>query len=97
MVTGLTLLGWVQYLLPNLSPETALQLDFRQELSEIEELAVICTLATGLKYIWEARTSKKVVETYKMRAEIEAKISILRRSRYSEAGGIIETMLVDQN
>ena len=93
MVTSLSLLGWIQHLVPHLSPEAALCLELRQELSEMEELAVVCTLATGLKYIWEVRLAKKAVVTYKMRAEIEAKISILRRSRYVMAGEIMETML----
>ena len=75
MVTSLSLLGWIQHLVPHLSPEAALCLELRQELSEMEELAVVCTLATGLKYIWEVRLAKKAVVTYKMRAEIEAKIS----------------------
>ena len=62
-------------------------------MSEIEELAVVSTLAVGLKYIWEVRMAKKTVVTYKMRAEVEAKISILRRSRFAKAGDIMETML----
>ena len=57
LVTGLTLLGWVQHLVPDLSPESALTLDLQQELSEHEELAAVCTLAVGLKYIWEARVA----------------------------------------
>ena len=93
LVTGLTLLGWVQHLVPDLSPESALTLDLQQELSEHEELAAVCTLAVGLKYIWEARVAKKLVATFKMRAEVEATISILRKSRVSEASLIIETML----
>ena len=43
-------------------------------------------LATGWLYIWEARVSKKQVLRYKMRAELEAMISILRKSRHSRAG-----------
>ena len=93
MVTTLTLLGWLQFLVPTLSPEAVLCLDLTQELTVTEELAMVCTLATGLKFIWEARVSKKRVETTKMRSEIEAKISILRKSRYANVGEIIETML----
>ena len=43
-------------------------------------------LATGWLYIWEARVNKKQVLRYKMRAELEAMNSILRKSRHSSAG-----------
>ena len=43
-------------------------------------------LATGWLYIWEARVNKKQVLRYKMRAELETMISILRKSRHSSAG-----------
>jgi hypothetical protein len=36
-------------------------------------------------YIWEARAEKKPITLYKMRAEIEAKISILSRTRHGNA------------
>ena len=78
LVSGLTLLGWVQNLVPDLSPESAITLDLQQELSEHEELATVCTLAVGLKYIWEARVGKKLVATFEMRAKVEATISILQ-------------------
>ena len=94
MVTGLTLVGWAQQILPDLTPESILNLDIPPMASQDEELAVICTLATGLKYIWETRAAKKTIETYKMRAEVEAKIIILRKSRYLEVGRVMETMLI---
>ena len=89
MVTGLTLVGWAQQFLPDLTPESILNLDIPPMASQDEELAVICTLATGFKYIWETRAAKKTIETYKMRAEVEAKIIILRKSRYWEAGRVM--------
>ena len=85
-VAGLALLGHAQHVLPNLSPEAALRLDFDAKLEDEEELATVCLLATGWLYIWEARVNKKQVLRYKMRAELEATISILRKSRHSSAG-----------
>ena len=38
------------------------------------------------KYIWETRSEKKTVSLHKMRAEIEAKVSILRKTRYYLSG-----------
>ena len=52
-------------------------------LSDDECLAALCILTTGLKYIWETRLEKKVVHKYKMRADIEAKVSILRKTRHA--------------
>ena len=84
-MAGLTLLGHAQTFLPLLTPETALRLEFMGDLSERGELAIVCLLATGLKFIWETRVAKKSVVVFKMRAELEAKVSLLRKTRYFEA------------
>ena len=92
-MVGHALLGHVQVLAPDLSPEAALRLELGGELSPDEELATMCLLATGLKYIWDARAEKKQVTLFKMRAEVEARISILRRTRHSKAGDLMLEML----
>ena len=93
MLAGLALLGYGQTFVPNLSPESALKLDLGSELSEQKVLATVCVLATGLKYIWQARQDKKQVATFRMRAEIEAIISILRKTRHREAGDHMMEMI----
>ena len=90
---GHVLLGHVQVLVPDLTPEAALRLEFAEDLSHDEELATTCLLAAGLKYIWESRVHKKQVTIYKMRAEVEARISILRRTRHRGAGDLMLDML----
>ena len=92
-IAGHALLGHVQLLVPGLSPDDALRLELGADLSDEEELATTCLLATGLKYIWEARASKKQVTTFRMRAEVEARISILRRTRHKNAGELMGVML----
>ena len=79
------LLGYVQQAIPNLNPEEALRLELGHDLSDVDQLASVCLLSTGLKYIWETRAEKKPIILYKMRAEIEAKISILRRTRHENS------------
>ena len=79
------LLSFAHAAVPGLSSEAMLKLDFGQELEETDQLATLTILATGLMYIWQARSDKKVVVQYKMRAEIEAVISILRKTRFSAA------------
>ena len=93
MVVGLGLLGCVQQLCPGLSADAAVLLDLGASLSETESLATLCILITGLKYIWEVRLDKKVVHMYKMRAEIEVKVSILRKTRYSAAAIKIDELM----
>ena len=95
MVVGLALLGCVQQLCPGLSADAAvrLELDLFGMHTDEESLAALCILTTGLKYIWETRLEKKVVHKYKMRAEIEAKVSILRKTRHSATATQIAELL----
>ena len=90
---GLALLGYLQLLVPDLSPGAALHLEFGQGLDEQEQLAEVCLLATGLKYILSMRIEKKLVVLYKMRTEIEAKISVLRSTMHSEAGDVMAEII----
>ena len=90
---GLTLVGHAQHLVPDLTPEKVLRLEIGPELSQDQELAVVTMLACGMKYIWETRVEKKRVETFRMRAEAEARVSILRKTRHAESGNIIIEML----
>ena len=77
------LISYVHTVIPGLSPQKLLRLDFGAVLEESDKLATLCLISTSLKYIWQARADKKTVTQYKMRAEVEAVISILRKTRYS--------------
>ena len=85
MGVGLALLGCAQQVLPDMSAEAAVLLDFQRCLPEEENLALQCILVTGMKYIWETRLAKKVVAKFRMRAEMEAKVSILRTTRFQSS------------
>ena len=93
MGAGQALLGVVQQILPDLDNERAVRLDFRRILQSDENLAVQCILLTGMKYIWETRITRKVVHLFRMRAEIEAKISILRKTRFSNTALLMENSI----
>ena len=93
MQVGLALLGCIQQILPEISTEAAVLLDFGCILPHEESLAIQCILVTGLKYIWETRLAKKVVTKFRMRAEIEAMVSILRRSRYQSSANIMNELI----
>ena len=77
-LSGLALLGYVQGLVHDLSP--ALIMELGRQLDEKEELAIMCILASGMKYIWETRVEKKQVQTFKMRSDVEPRVSILRKT-----------------
>ena len=64
-----------------------------ENLSREKELAVVSLIAIGLKFIWETRLEKKKVLLYKMRAELEARISLIRRTKFSSVGLLMEEML----
>ena len=83
----------MQHIVPELTPEKALRLELGSEKSDDQELAVVSLLACGFKYIWETRVEKKRPQTYRMRAEAEARVSILRKTRYAESGNKILEML----
>ena len=93
MGAGQALLGVVQQILPDLGSERAVRLDFRRILQTDENLAVQCILLTGMKYIWETRITRKVLHLFRMRAEIEAEISLLRKTRFSNAAILMENMI----
>ena len=93
LTCGRDLVGYVQHIVPELTPEKALRLELGSEKSDHQELAVVSLLACGFKYIWETRLEKKRPQTYRMRAEAEARVSILRKTRYAESGNMIIEML----
>ena len=92
-MAGHALLGYLQSSIPHLATEEVLRLELGQGLDDVDLLAAVCLLSVGLKYIWDTRVEKKTVYLYKMRAEIEARISILRRTRYMESGNKMLEMI----
>ena len=87
---GLSIIQWTQRIVPDLTPDASLRLDFGDSLNPGEQLAATSIIATGLRTIWLARSKKERVDVYRVRAEIEALISLLRRSRHQEVGDRIE-------
>ena len=83
---GIALLEYARKILPNLTAESALAMNLGQNLSENEEGAITTLLATGWRYIWRERMNKKHTALYKMRAELEMEIFILRKGRYADIG-----------
>ena len=57
------------------------------------ELPVVWFLSVAWCSIWEQRCCGKKPELYKVRADLEAKISILRKTRYSDPAAEITSMI----
>ena len=88
------LLSWVHIAVPGLEFPSLLRLDFGTALDEVDQLATLCLISTGLHYMWQARAEKKVLTQYKMRAELEAMITILRKTRYIASADKIFEMII---
>ena len=80
---GLALADVLQEQLPYCTNEEILRLEFG-EMEEGIEFPVVWFTAAFLLAIWERRSSNQKVRTYEIRAEIEGKISLLRKTRYSQ-------------
>ena len=93
-VVGHALLGYLQQSVPDLTPEDVLKLQLGSSLSEDAELATVYTLATGLKYIWENRIEEKQLKLHKMRAEIEAWISISIRTQKLHGSHVLDVAVI---
>ena len=78
---------------PDLLPEQALRLDFR--VTEEQELAIVWIMASALLILWKLRNSKSRVQLYKVRAQMEANINLLRETRHSNTAIILD-QLVDR-
>ena len=90
---GLKLLERARTLAPGGTVEQFIQLNFGVE--ESQELAMVWWLAAGFLAIWNLRTAGKRVEQYLVRAQLEAKINLLRETRFTGATTILENFLID--
>ena len=77
---GLKIVAGARSLIPGLSVEYLLQLNFGVE--EDKELAIVWWLAAGFSEVWKLRTSGKRVDQYLVRAQLEAKINLLRETSF---------------
>ena len=77
--------------MPDLSTEQALRLDV--DLDEDMELPFVWFSAAAFQAIWDLRQKVKQIELYVIRAQIEAKISLLRETRFINAATMLDILL----
>ena len=84
----------VSVLAVGMTDELALRLEYTAEVTS--ELAVTWVLGMAFYHIWEARRLGKRPELYSMRADLEAKVSLLRKSRRYNNDLILIRSMLDQ-
>ena len=80
----------------NLTADRSLILDITAD--EIFLLPTVTLLSTGLELIWENRKLKKSTTLYSIRAELEAAVSLRRKSsskKIREAGNVMFNMITN--
>ena len=75
----------------NLDLSQALTLNFVME--KQMELPVVWVTTNFLQEIWNHRKEKKRCVLVRVRADLEARVSLLRKTRFSESAAIISRML----
>ena len=89
---GHKLLHCLQQYVPGLHAEAALRLEHGQ-VEEDTSLPLTLLFAIILSTIWKERESKTPIRSYKIRAELEQYITLLRTSRHANIVAILNYML----
>ena len=77
---------------PDLEARDALLLDFNVD--ESMELPLVRAMAVAWGAIWDMRQSKTRPQLYLVRAQMEARVALLRECRkYANAAAMIETII----
>ena len=85
--TGNVLLYGLQKYVPRITQQDVLKLNF--EVDEDLDFPIVWCTATFLSSLWQLRTEKKRVDLFKIRAELEAKVRLLRESRLTQTTEMI--------
>ena len=88
---GTALLELIKQIIPNISAETLLRLEI--EVEPTLELPVVWMVATVLQSLWDYKQSGTRICRYRIRADLEAKVSLLRKTRHWSSALIIETYI----
>ena len=89
---GERLLDVVKTYIPGISDQALLRLEF-DDLPQDLELAVVFFTSFLLMSIWEKRRNRSKPSLYETRATLEAKCSLLRKTRFKDQTPSLETML----
>ena len=76
--------------LPGVQPHQVVLLDLGQPEEDLQ-LPLVWLIANTLSLVWDSRKEKKKPDLHRIRSFLEAKINILRKTRFSDAATILET------
>ena len=89
---GASIFSCIARYVPGISVEEAVSLDFMVD--EDDELPLVWSLAVAWHALWNLRLNKTRPQLYLVRAEMEAKVSLLRECRrFSNAIAVIDTII----
>ena len=84
---GTALLLTLRQTIPALTAEAALRLELN--VSAEQELPHVWLLSASLLSIWEQRQSSRRVQPYLVRAELEAKVNLIRKASYQNCATLL--------
>ena len=87
---GSRMMSCLRQYCPNLEVEAALRLEL--DVDEVHQLPLVWLVATVCSVVWKLRIEKSRVKLYDVRAQLEARINLLRETRISPNA----TVLLDQ-
>ena len=76
---------------PTLETESVLRLEL--EVDDDMELPLVWLIATVFHSIWKLRTEKSRVRLYEIRAQMEAKVNLLRETRYRNSAILLDQIV----
>ena len=85
---GIILLNFIRRFMPGLQTESMLRLEIHAD--EDLELPFVFLISTVLSCVWNLRVSGSRVQKYLVRSQLEAKINLLRETRYFPAADKLE-------
>ena len=93
MGVGKRVMRCLESVVPSIEVEAVLRLELGVE--EDLELPVIWMISTVFSAIWKLRTDKSRVQLYKIRAQLEAKVNLLRETRFTNSATILDEFVVN--
>ena len=76
----------------NIEVEQVLRLELNVE--EELELPLVWIVASVFLIVWNLRTTKSRVQLYEVRAQLEAKVNLLRETRHSNSATILDQLVM---
>ena len=89
---GTRMMNCLRYYVPNIVTDSALRLEI--EVDEDMELPLVWLMGTVCQVLWKLRLDKTRVHMYEIRSQLEAKINLLRETRYSSSAEILDQLVV---